>query len=178
MQPEGHEFVRALPLGVVANRAISSPCLSRFMRQYPGLIQSICACARKLYPNFTFTSIQPNAGYSARLHIDGNNRGPSLVAGFGDYKKGRIFIYDYNGSCAQTLLENMRGWPFHQKGDKVPGDFHDVRHGLVAFDGKAPHSVEPFVGTRYSMVLFTNSRWRVNTADASVANELKALGFN
>ena len=159
VQPEGHEYARALPLGAVTDRAKSSPCVGKFTQRYPGLVQSICALVRRQCPNFTSTTIQLNSGYSAKLHVDSNNRGPSLVAGFGECRRGRIFVFDQNGSCAQTVLEPMKGWKHHAKGDKVPGEWHDVRHKLLRFNGKTPHAVENFTGTRYSMVLFTNNRW-------------------
>jgi hypothetical protein len=43
---------------------------------------------------FTFTSIQVNKNYASALHVDRNNKGPSLIIGLGNYQGGQLWTYD------------------------------------------------------------------------------------
>ena len=41
-------------------------------------------------------------------------------------------------------------------GSTIPGRLYDIRNKLVSFDGKQPHMVMPFQGSRISIVYFTS----------------------
>ena len=32
--------------------------------------------------------------YATKMHVDGNNEGPSQIVGFGDYTGGEVWLYD------------------------------------------------------------------------------------
>ena len=44
--------------------------------------------------NFFNTTMQLNRNYSARLHVDKNNHGPSYVIALGEYQGDRLRCYD------------------------------------------------------------------------------------
>ena len=44
--------------------------------------------------NFFNTTMQLNRNYSARLHVDKNNHGPSYIIALGEYQGGRLWCYD------------------------------------------------------------------------------------
>ena len=39
-------------------------------------------------PKFPYSTIQLNKNYSAKLHVDGNNHGPSYIIGLRQYEGG------------------------------------------------------------------------------------------
>ena len=83
-------------------------------------------------PDFRFTSVQVNRNCVCKKHIDGSNRGVSLLVGFGPYTHGR------------TIL-------FLPSGEKRV----HIRTRSLIFDGsKIYHASEPFRGKRYSLVFF------------------------
>ena len=45
-------------------------------------------------PRRKYTTIQFNKNYATKMHVDGNNEGPSYIVGFGDYTGGQAWIYD------------------------------------------------------------------------------------
>merc|ERR1719188_1672083 len=45
------------------------------------------------YEGFTFTSMNLNCNYAAKLHRDGNNFGPSMISAFGDFQGGELNYY-------------------------------------------------------------------------------------
>ena len=51
-----------------------------------GLAALLCEHASASLPaDFTYTTIQLNMNYAAKLHAYTNNRGPSFITGLGDY---------------------------------------------------------------------------------------------
>jgi hypothetical protein len=92
---------------------------------------------------FAYTSVQLNANYAAAEHVDFNNAGPSLLVAVGAFSGGRL----------------------HWKGQP-----HRVREKWLLFDGREPHSVEPFDGERYSIVYFCNGAYA-----KALKEELSAL---
>ncbi len=75
-----------------------------------GLTQALGKLSRRVAPKFTYTSIQLNNGYSATMHVDGNNNGPSMLIALGNFTGGRIWIYDPEGPDVMTVPSDMHGW--------------------------------------------------------------------
>jgi hypothetical protein len=82
---------------------------------------------KKLFPGRRWSSLQVNYNTVSQEHCDSNNRGTSLIVTVGDYTGGSFVL-----------------------GDQV----QDTYGKLVEFDGKTPHSSEPFQGNRYSVIAF------------------------
>ena len=88
------------------------------------------------YVDIPWTSITVNHNYQAKMHKDKGNEGESFLVAFGDYDGGDLKIYE---------------------GD-LSGN-HNIKHKPIKADfGKVYHSVEPFTGTRYSLVFYTLKR--------------------
>ena len=87
-------------------------------------------------PKFKFTSIQYNKNHRAARHRDAKNTGISYIIGLGDYKGGKLTIFDEN--------------------EKNPAN-HDIKNKFYTFDGsKYPHETWPFSGERYTLVFYSN----------------------
>lgn len=83
---------------------------------------------RRAFPEFAFDGVQVNRNFLCKPHRDRLNVGVSLIFSFGDYTGGGLV---------------------------VEGVEMDVRDKPYVFDAHAnTHSVLPFEGTRYSVVLF------------------------
>ena len=81
---------------------------------------------------FSWTSIQLNKNTVSVPHRDSNNAGLSLV----------------------LLAGSFTGGAFHCESFKEPWQ---EQGKMLAFDGRAVHSSDPFSGTRFSVILFTHS---------------------
>ena len=73
----------------------------------------------------------------AILHTDKANCGMSVVCSFGEYAGG------------QLLQWPAQDWP----------TMADIQARPILCDGRDPHVVLPFFGTRYSVVAFTHKIW-------------------
>jgi len=110
--------------------------------------------------DFKYTTIQLNKGYAARLHVDGNNHGPSYIIAMGDFTGGQLWIYDGHGPVELEVPEGgLRGYKHLKPGAKVQGTLHDVKNRWLQFDGRVPHCAMDFRGERYSLVFFSRSRF-------------------
>tara|TARA_R110000796_G_scaffold102722_1_gene211728 strand:- start:2657 stop:3244 length:588 start_codon:yes stop_codon:yes gene_type:complete len=88
------------------------------------------------FPEFDYLQIQMNKNFKILPHFDSKNAGISKLISFGDYVGGNTRVaYDDN-----KMVD------------------YDSRDCVVSFDGsKYKHWVQPFSGTRYSLVFFSNS---------------------
>jgi hypothetical protein len=80
---------------------------------------------------FECTSFTVNKNLLCLPHTDSHNIGPSVIVGLGSYSGGEFV---------------------------VEGHVCDINHAPVCFDGSRKHWTMPFVGTRYSVVLYTIGR--------------------
>jgi hypothetical protein len=100
--------------------------------------------------SFTFTSINVNSGYAAKIHRDSNNVGLSVAKAFGDYVGGRLRTWEDD---RRKSLEDF---------DRAASRSYDIgpgsEGGLLLFDGHDAHEVEDFEGERFSLVYFTAAR--------------------
>ena len=62
--------VPAMCLGAVQTRG-QGQALSRYTLRHEGLVRLLCQILKTVVPGFTFTSLQVNGGYSAKMHVDG-----------------------------------------------------------------------------------------------------------
>ena len=85
---------------------------------------------RKYKPNFEFTTIQLNKNVKCAPHIDKNNVGPSYIIALGNFKGGELVV----------------------EGKEI-----NIKNKLYYFNGKKGHRVNPFIGTRYSIVFFKHT---------------------
>lgn len=106
-------------------------------------------------PEFPYTTVQLNKDYATKMHVDGNNHGPSFIIGLGDYTGGEVWILDENGTVEVEIPCTLRGWPHLRPGTKVKGRLEDCHNKWVKFDGNTPHMTMPYKGSRISLVFFT-----------------------
>mgnify|MGYP003655010628 CR=1 FL=1 len=101
---------------------------------YPELKPIFREFANLHFPDHKWEQTQINKCFPCPPHKDGNNIGVSVLCCFGDFTGGL------------TAVETEDGLKKY-----------DAREGPVKFDGgKLLHWVEPYVGTRYSLVFFSN----------------------
>jgi hypothetical protein len=81
----------------------------------------------------TYPDRTKNQNYKAEAHRDKGNIGESFLVAFGDFTGGELEIHE----------GPLKG-------------LHDVRTPMVTDFRKVLHSVKDFVGTRYSLVFYTD----------------------
>ena len=84
--------------------------------------------------NFSYTTAYVNKNFSNVPHVDKNNVGMSLAISIGRFTGGRL------------VCETDDPYVLHA---------HKTQRRPVIFDGHRPHWVEPYKGTRYSVILYT-----------------------
>lgn len=105
-------------------------------QKYKKLFSESKKLMRMKDPKFKFTSIQYNKNHRAARHRDAKNTGISYIIGLGDYKGGKLTIFD--------------------EYEKNPVK-HDIKNKFYTFDGsKYPHETCPFSGERYTLVFYSN----------------------
>mmetsp|Transcript_133272 Transcript_133272/g.344889 ORF Transcript_133272/g.344889 Transcript_133272/m.344889 type:complete len:991 (+) Transcript_133272:80-3052(+) len=153
--PEGQQWVHSDTFGLIRSRT-GQYMVTNATREYPHVTQILNTWLHDRRPpqldeRFPCTSISLNSGYAAKRHRDGNNEGPSMIRGFGDYSGGQLAYWpDDDKSCP---VENL----VHE--DRIP---MDISKGLVLFDGNRGHEVDSFEGERFSVVWFSLGKfWKV-----------------
>jgi len=121
---------RSQTFGVVGRRCLP-PDASRMNWLRPKLYHHLLEFAEK-YVAIPFNSITVNQNYRADKHRDKNNKGVSLLVGFGSYKGGDLVIHEGDLSGNHSIWCNP----------------------IIADFSKVYHSVEPFEGDRYSLVFY------------------------
>jgi len=103
---------------------------SKYNEKFPELYDALQDLIETYHPDFSYTTIQVNKNVKSLPHIDMNNVGPSYIIGLGDYDGGDLVI---------------EGFPYN------------IKNRWKRFDGRDAHWVEPYIGTRYSIVYFTHT---------------------
>eukprot|EP00419_Tripos_fusus_P051497 CAMPEP_0172818578 /NCGR_PEP_ID=MMETSP1075-20121228/14006_1 /TAXON_ID=2916 /ORGANISM="Ceratium fusus, Strain PA161109" /LENGTH=488 /DNA_ID=CAMNT_0013658953 /DNA_START=42 /DNA_END=1505 /DNA_ORIENTATION=- len=96
--------------------------------------------------DFSWTSFNLNKNYAAKIHRDGNNFGPSMIAAFGDFTGGALKYFTFDDG--KVDLDELEA-------KKDQAHELDLKNGLALFNGNTAHSVNDFQGTRFSVVFFT-----------------------
>ena len=148
VMPRDSAFVLSDTLGLVCTRD-GKVTPSRLTKRYPAVFKVFSCWARQawpLAPPFPFTSISVNCNYSARIHRDSGNVGPSLTKAFGSFRGGSLKYWgeDDASLCLEELVQ-------------FPATVLDTGKALCLFDGRRAHAVEAFSGERYSLVFFCTS---------------------
>ena len=146
--PRDSAFVLSDTLGLVCTRN-GKVTPSRLTKRFPAVFKVFSSWVRQawpLAPPFPFTSVSVNCNYSARIHRDSGNVGPSLTKAFGSFRGGSLKYWgEDDGSLSLEELE------------QVSAAVLETGKALCLFDGRRAHSVEPFDGDRYSLVFFCTS---------------------
>jgi len=160
VMPEGASWVNSDTLGLIGGYD-GSVSANAATRHYPSVPRLMCRwladhMPKDLPQGFMFTSINVNRGYAAMLHRDGNNDGPSMIAGFGEFTGG-LLNYWPEDDKAKAPLDALR------QEDRVT---IDLRKKLLMFDGTRGHVVDGFEGERFTVVFFSISKsWRASQRD-------------
>ena len=127
-------------------------------------------------PTYPFTTIQLNKNYNAKMHVGGNNHGPSMIIGLEEYTGGSLWQYDPSGDYEMVVKGDMREYRHLKAGDKAKGRLKDIRSVWREFDGNAPHAALPFEGNRITIVYFTRKNW-LNTREDEQRRLKGGYGF-
>ena len=103
---------------------------SRYNSKFPELFAEVKKLMENHDPDFKYTTIQVNKNIQSKPHVDKNNIGLSYIIALGNFTGGEL------------ILE---------------GKHHNIKNNFLKFDGRLGHWVEPFSGTRYSLVFFTHT---------------------
>ena len=129
---EDQRFVFSETMGIVCSRD-GRLLLSKATREHPSFMSLLCAWVQQqripmLQRPFAFTSISLNFNYSARIHRDGNNAGPSLTRALGDFEGGELEYWpDDDGEVSLEALSPNAA------------DVLETRKGFAIFDGRRAH---------------------------------------
>ena len=96
VMPQGKDFVWSDTVGLLRDRT-GDIHVTGSSKRYPEVVQLLNAWLRGILldeiRSFTYTSINLNCNYAAKRHRDGNNFGPSLIAGGGKYTGGELGVW-------------------------------------------------------------------------------------
>ena len=90
VKPDGALCISAFPMGAVLNYMSGIMC-SRTLRIWPNLAKALTQWMHQYNPDFKYTTMQLNRDYAAKMHVDGNNHGPSMVIALGDFLGGQLW---------------------------------------------------------------------------------------
>ena len=131
---------RTQAFGVVGRRSLP-PDYSRNCWLRPFLYQLLIEFGYKNVP-FSFNAITVNQDYQADKHRDKHNVGPSFLVAFGMYEGGDLEIHEGDLSG----VHNINCKP------------------IITDFSKVYHSVNDFIGTRYSLVYYNyDLKWNGET---------------
>jgi len=103
---------------------------SRCNKKFPELYQALQEMMNAYAPTFEYTTIQVNKNVFCNPHVDKNNVGPSYGIALGDFTGGELVI---------------------------EGKEYNIHHKFKKFNGTKGHWINPFKGTRYSIIFFTHT---------------------
>jgi hypothetical protein len=151
VRPKGLDHVHSDTLGLVSTRN-GRVVLSKHTRA--NVLKLFAQWLRAHGPPsvaraFPCTSINVNYAYSAALHRDAGNRGPSVSKSFGSFSGGHLVYYPEDDG--NTPLDDLCA----QQAITL-----DAQKAVCLFDGCRAHRVTEFVGERYSLVFFTQSQYQ------------------
>jgi len=170
--PEGQSWVFSDTLGLVRDRVGDiHPTVSTLF--YPDVTRLFCRWLQDRLPkeakDFRWTSINVNCNYAGRLHRDGNNFGPSMISAFGDFTGGELNYFP----------EDDKSLDLDDLSLKEPVQLElrkNEKSNVVMFNGNCGHFVNPFKGTRFSLVYFTVSCFKQARESDKLA--CRDLGLN
>ena len=106
VRPADNMSIEAAQIGP-AKHYFAGVCLSRFTNANPNMTKLLLRFLDQTKPEddhgFKCTTIQCNRNYSLQLHVDKNNHWPSYFIGFGDYKGGRLWCWNKDGTVKWPL---------------------------------------------------------------------------
>ena len=104
---------------------------SRHNKKHPELLELAKKLLASHDPKYKFEEVTINKNHAAAKHVDRNNSGHSYIIGLGNYTGGKLVFEKgpYEGS-------------------------HNLKNRWLKFKGDTPHYVEPFTGTRYTLVYY------------------------
>eukprot|EP00931_Biecheleriopsis_adriatica_P092312 TRINITY_DN66128_c0_g1_i1.p1 TRINITY_DN66128_c0_g1~~TRINITY_DN66128_c0_g1_i1.p1 ORF type:complete len:539 (+),score=113.61 TRINITY_DN66128_c0_g1_i1:243-1619(+) len=150
VMPKGRDWVFSDTLGMLRDRQ-GDIHLTAPTRRYPQVAELFARWLTDRLPedvkDFKFTSMNVNCNYAARLHRDAGNFGPSFIRAFGQFTGGKLNYWPEDAGAPTSLEKSGL-----TNANKVQ---FNLDKELAMFNGNCGHSVDPFQGTRYSIVWFT-----------------------
>eukprot|EP00928_Gymnodinium_smaydae_P098911 TRINITY_DN9308_c2_g1_i1.p1 TRINITY_DN9308_c2_g1~~TRINITY_DN9308_c2_g1_i1.p1 ORF type:complete len:512 (+),score=107.10 TRINITY_DN9308_c2_g1_i1:65-1600(+) len=166
--PQDKEWVWSDTVGLLRDR-MGDIHLTKSTIRYPAVCQVLNQWLTHRLPKeaegFKFTTLNLNKNYAAKRHRDGNNFGPSIIKGFGDYKQGELHVFPSDDRSITDLAKLPQS-------DRVT---LDIKKNLAMFNGNSAHEVSEYIGDRYSVVYFTVG-CHAQMSDEN-RRDLAAMGF-
>ena len=127
---------------------------TKLLVDHPEMEDIFAEFAGIYFPDFFYTQVQINKNFLAPKHKDSTNVGESYLCAFGKFTGGQTIV-DFGGIGKYNPCElNPRLKP-------------------ISFNGsKFEHHVEPFKGTRYSLVFFNNIKNIIKKLNSPYLNEI------
>ena len=99
-QSDGFSFIEAAPVGLIKTWSTNKLPMSTFTRKRPDLAKILTRFIEHDRPKdgmlyFPYTTIQLNRNHSAKLHVDGNNHGPSHIIGLWGVRRWPLMALEY-----------------------------------------------------------------------------------
>ena len=146
--PSGRTWVHSDTFGLVNDATTGNPVLTVLAQQFPAIARIIYKWASALCTwlpeGIPCTSLTINKGYAAAPHRDKGNAGPSVAVSLGHHTGGRLIIWQQDDGHSDIAAAAQ-----------APSTCLDIAAKPHVFDGNQLHSVEPFVGERFSIIFFT-----------------------
>lgn len=115
--------------------------LPLFDKLNPELIKDLELLVNKYYPSVQYNSFTINRNAEMLPHKDKGNRDSSFIIGLGDYTGGRLAVDTLGKENTEDSTADYK--------------YFDIKQRGFLFDGcNNLHKVEPFTGTRYTLVAY------------------------
>ena len=135
------------------------------------------AAMRAMFPECTWTSIQCNRGYTAKVHRDRGNTGLSIAVGLGEYDGGELCVEHAGGSTSYIVPPGTRS-DDAEDGEVLRCNELSIRKAPKQFDGHSRHFVNNITsGLRYSLIYFTRAEVNKDQISSDLWRQLDELGF-
>ena len=121
---------------------------------------------------FPATTVVVKQNNKCPVHRDVHNQVGTLnrIIGLGKYKQGRLWVQeDPNGTSQKRVAQVL------PNGERAGGEYHEIRHKVLAFNPKAWHGPEEWSGERYTLTGYV-SRGAKHLASGD-REQLQSLGF-
>ena len=125
--------IKSQNFGLVRKFKLAGLHPSNYNTKHPDIYEALKQIINILDPTFEYDGITVNKNVEALPHRDKNNKGISLIIGFGNYTGGGLYVEENDGNFK----------------------LHDINHKPLYFNGSTQtHYTEQFSGTRWTIIYY------------------------
>ena len=115
--------------------------------EYREILDAIGLLVQAKFPGRQYSTVQLNDGLTAKLHVDRNNMGLSIILSLGPSTGGEFWTNGTN-QTGSGVWDTMEQWQ--------------------PFDGRTPHCSLPCYGRKFSVIVYTNTAITHNEAEDAI----------